>query len=159
MNGRVITNIQNPKEYSLYKESKINNRKYYQDALTNVLEPTTIQSLFFCERNIDHLQNMIIYNVYKRSNNKHIISKQDDNELKTIMKSIFLQYSKNLNTDFKKQIAMLNNHVLTYCISNILTNIEMYMNYKKVVNKLPEPIELPKNTSIFGTKTNPNFIY
>ena len=159
MNGRVITDLPNPKEYSIYKEKNINNSKYYRDALTNILEPTTLQCHFFSKLNIDNLQNMIIYNVYHKSNKRHIISKQDDNELKTIMKSIFLQYSKNIDSDYKKQINILNNHVLTYCISNILTNIEMYLSYKKVVNKMPEPIELPKSTSIFGTKTNPNFIY
>lgn len=160
MNGRIITNINNPKEYKIYKEKKnIDNSTYYKDALTTVLEPTHLQCYFFSESNINHLQNMIIHNVYHKSNKKHIISKQDDNELKTIMKSIYLQYSKNINNNYKEQINILNNHVLTYCISNILTNIEMYLSYKKVVNKMPEPIELPKNTSKFGTKTNPNFIY
>ena len=159
MNGRVDINLRNPKEYSLYKEKKPENKEYYRDALTNVLEQTPLQCYFFSEKNINHLQNMIIFYVYSRSNNTHVISKQDDNELKTIMKSIFLQYSKNLNKDLEKQIAKLNNLVLTYSVNNILTNIEMYMSYKKVVQKLPEPIQLPKNTSIFGTKTNPNFIY
>ena len=86
------------------------------------------------------------------SDKKHIISIQSHQELHIIMRSIFLQYSKNMNTDLLKQIKKLNNIVIKYTVPNILSNIELYIGYKKRVSQLPIPLSHPLNLSIKGTK-------
>ena len=75
------------------------------------------------------------------------------------MKSIYLQYGKNLKTNIQGQVKNLNILVLDYCVPNIISNIELYLGYKKSVSMLPKPLELPKYISDAGTRTNSNFIY
>ena len=85
---------------------------------------------------------MIRYNVYLRSGKKHIIGRQSDTQLQIIMRSIYLQNSKNLNTDIKGQIQELNKLVIDYCVPNILVEVEQYIQYKVSVSKIPEPLPL-----------------
>ena len=157
-NGRENLYINKSNKYQLYKENNNVNNQYSYNALSNVYEINSLQLKFFSSYNIEKLQHLIRYNVFIQSNKKHNISRQDDTILKIIMKSIYLQFSKNLNNDISKQVTELNNLVLDYCISNILSNIEMYLVYKKDVSNLPLPIEHPKYISDSGTRTNNNLI-
>jgi len=74
------------------------------------------------------------------------------------MKSIYLQFGKNLKTDITDQVKVLNSYVLDYSIPNIIANIEQYIGYKKHVSTMPTPLEHPVYTSKAGTRTNPDFI-
>ena len=69
------------------------------------------------------------------------------------MRAIYLQYSLNQDKDFGKQINYLNNLVLSYCVPNILTEVEQYLGYLDNVQKLPNPLPLPENISSAGSKT------
>ena len=113
---------------------------------------------YFSNKNIALLQRRIKRGVYKRSENNHVIVEQDVKILKIIMKSIYLQYAKNLKNDIYKQVKTLNKLVLNYCINNIISNIELYITYKKSVSYNPVPLELPKYISSAGSKTRKNFI-
>ena len=75
------------------------------------------------------------------------------------MKSIYLQHGKNLRVDINKQIIDLNNLVLDYCVPNILSNIEMYLHYKRDITQLPVPLNRPTYISDSGTRTNNNLIH
>lgn len=156
-NGRVFWNEINVNKEKLFYEDN-NNESFDKVAVSAIYEPNKVQSFFFSNYNIEKLQKLIRYNVYIQSKKKHIIGKQDTTSLKIIMKSIYLQYGKNLNQDINNQINELNTLVLDYSIPNILSNIEMYLTYKKDVSKLPEPIERPTYISIAGTRTNNNLI-
>lgn len=156
-NGRVFWNEINVNKEKLFYEDN-NNESFDKVAVSAIYEPNKVQSFFFSNYNIEKLQKLIRYNVYIQSKKKHIIGKQDTTSLKIIMKSIYLQYGKNQNQDINNQINELNTLVLDYSIPNILSNIEMYLTYKKDVSKLPEPIELPVYISIAGTRTNNNLI-
>ena len=74
-------------------------------------------------------------------------------QLQVIMRSMYLQFSQNLNTNIKEQIIELNRLVEEYCIPKILSEIEQYIGYKKDVNNLPVPLDRSENLSIKGTKT------
>ena len=82
-----------------------------------------------------------------------MIKKQSYNELKIIMRSIFLQYSKNQNINLKYQLKSLNEKVLNYSIKNVLTNIEQFVGFKKDINSLPQPIQRLTYKSSQGTKS------
>ena len=69
------------------------------------------------------------------------------------MRSIYLQYSKNLPYNIKEQIKELNTMILDYCIPNILTEVEQYLSYKVNVSTLPKPMARPESLSSAGTKT------
>ena len=81
------------------------------------------------------------------------IGRQSDTELQIIMRSIFLQYSKNQPCNLKQQVMELNNLVLNYCVDRITTEISKYLEYKDEVNKMPLPLEHPRNLSMAGEKS------
>ena len=69
------------------------------------------------------------------------------------MRSIYLQYGKNLPYNINQQIDELNNRVVTWAVENIITNIDQYISYKKTCSTLPMPLERAQLPSQKGTKT------
>ena len=133
--------------------------KYYSylapyESRKNIHVENKVSSLFFSRHNIDTLQSAIRYSVYKRSQNKHIIDNQSENDLMVVMRSIYLQYSKNLPYDIIEQVKRLNSMVLDYCVPNILREVNQYHNYTNDISSLPIPLEHAKNMSSKGTKIN-----
>ena len=130
-----------------YLQPKKNIQYFENNSLVGIQTVTPLSQAFFSEKNFDQLQNMIRYNVYIRSGKKHIIARQSDTQLRIIMRSIYLQNSKNLQTDITNQIKELNKLVLDYCVPNILVEVEQYMQYKVSVSKIPEPLPLAISTN------------
>ena len=93
-----------------------------------------------------------ILGVYKLSNGTKI-SKQSQDELLIVMRSIFLQYSKNLDYNLQKQINELNKHVLKYCINNVYTNLQQYNHYINDITKEQQILDKPEFVDIKGEKT------
>jgi len=143
----------------LYEEIDNGNKLFKNEAVKHILSSNRLQELFFSEKNIDILQNLLAYHVKLQSNNRHNISRQSDNELKIVMKSIYLQYGKNSNNNINEQVKELNAYVLDFCVPLILSNIEQYLVFKKDVSTLPIPLDNPKYTSSTGTRTNPDYIF
>lgn len=110
-----------------------------------------LNKLFFSTQNKKIIQNAIRYQVYSKSHYK--IGEQCNRELLIIMRSIYLQYSKHQDDNVQGEIKNLNNKVVNYCIPGILTNIKQYIQYKKDFEKMPTPMELPKNMSNKGSKS------
>jgi hypothetical protein len=75
------------------------------------------------------------------------------------MRSIYLQYSKNLDYNIKEQIVELNQMVVQFCIPQITSNIKQYLNYRDTINQAPQYMEHPKNVSNSGSKTLINNIF
>jgi hypothetical protein len=148
IDGQVLFN----KSFSLYEESNTGNNIYKNEALKSIQINSDLSNLFFSKQNIEILQNSIKYNVWIKSNKQHIISNQSVIELKIIMRSIYLQYSKNINKNIVEQVKDLNDIVINYSVPNILSNIEQHLGYTKTVSYLPVPLSHPKNLSIKGTK-------
>lgn len=153
-NGRInIMNNKNKSQWPLFQQDSNGTKIYKEEALKGIQLDSPLSHIFFSKQNIDLLQNQLRYNVWLRSNKKHVIGRQSDTELEIIMRSIYLQYSKNLEYNIKDQIKELNQVILDYCISNILSEVEQYISYKDNVSKLPNPMERPSSLSNAGTKT------
>ena len=93
-NGRVveIDNVNYKPMDMTVNNPKTENKNYQCKAVINIEEPSAISNLFFSEQNINNIQDMIRYNVYKLSG--QTISRQSDTDLKIVMRSYFLQYGK-----------------------------------------------------------------
>ena len=72
--------------------------------LKHMICPNTLNTLFFSDKNVIIIQNGIRKKVYDDSGGKHLIDNQSKRELTIIMRSIYLQYGKNLNCNITKQI-------------------------------------------------------
>jgi hypothetical protein len=150
-NGRVDILDDIKGSSKIVKESILseNNVNSISQSLTN----TALSLNFFSKININKIQSLIIIGVYSKSNNTHSISKQDEQELLIIMRSIYLQYGKNLPYDINQQIDELNNRVVVWAVENIITNIDQYISYKKTCSTLPMPLERAQLPSQKGTRT------
>lgn len=152
--GNGIVNIMGSrpeKSFPLFYEK--NNVENSIRSLGNIHGKNPLNMAFFSHQNVNSLQDSIRKAVYDRSNGKHIIGKQSEIELKIIMRSIYLQYSKNLSSEISQQIAILNKLVVNVCVPKIISNVEQYIGYKHDISGLPKPLPRPQNLSSAGTKS------
>ena len=122
----------------------------YRDALIGSWTDTVLSIMFFSEENINILQNLIKKGVYVQSNKQFIIGNQNCDELKIIMRSIYLQHCNNLPYDIKYQISTLNDLVAKYAIKQIYSEAVSYIKYKYDASTMHTPINLATNTSSKG---------
>jgi len=123
----------------------------FRDALTGQWKDTLLSCTFFSKENMQILQNAIRKGVYDRSNGQYVIAPQNCDELKIIMRSIFLQHANNLPCDIKYQIIALNKLVTDFAIEQVYKEAVAYIKYKYDASTLSVPISSPVNTS---PKTN-----
>jgi hypothetical protein len=71
------------------------------------------------------------------------------------MRSLYLQYAKNLEFDIPGQIAELNRLVVDWSVPRVMSEISMYEYYLKDISTLPIPIAPPMQVSSAGTKSLP----
>lgn len=148
MNGRVNIAGHNPfMRFQLYdKIANEDKTTAYRDAMVGNWENNNLSNTFFSAENINKIQVGIITGIDKISNGRFKIGKQDEDTLKIIMRSIFLQNSKNNNINIPGQIEVLNKHVLSYCIPQIYGEAQGYIKYKNDVSTLAVPIDRPVST-------------
>lgn len=142
--------VSNP--FNLYEDLNVNNDNKFTK-LTGNFQASTVSNLFFSQENIDYLQSAIISRIYEKSGKKHIIGKQSEDELAIVMRSINLQHGKNYNYDIDKQINILNELVLDYCVDNIYNNLLQHFEYVKDITQDQPVLERPETTNIKGTKS------
>tara|TARA_B110000285_G_C14963808_1_gene533008 strand:- start:501 stop:998 length:498 start_codon:yes stop_codon:yes gene_type:complete len=147
-NGRVNIMDQNTTAvFTLSDHIPVDDKSDFREALNGSWNNTPLSLSFFSSKNINILQNGLRYGVYVKSNNQFTIGQQNIDELKIIMRSIFLQNSKNLPNNISDQINDLNNKVLEYAINQIYGEAESYMKYKRDASSLVSPMELPTLTN------------
>lgn len=158
-NGRVdIEGRSIDARYDLYREHGNGNRVFREEAVKTILTGNKLQSAFFSAKNINILQELLQYHVAKQSFGKYKIGRQSDINLQIIMRSIYLQYGRNLETDIVGQVRELNSKVIEYAVPNILSRISQYLQYKRDVSMMPIPLERPKYLSPSGTRTHPDYL-
>ena len=150
-NGR-ISNLEgnNLISYDFFNETRSDPNAFRTQAIKNIHSESRVSNLFFSKENMDILQDGIRFVVFKKT--KEVISKQSEPELQVIMRSIYLQYSKNLNTNIIEQVKDLNSKVLDYTVSYIANQIHNYKIYTNDITNMPIPLERSKNMSSAGTK-------
>ena len=159
-NGRVDisgNDIQTTSSFPLYEQSNKGDMIYKNEALKSILTVTDkLSQVYFSSENINLIQQNIKKNIYDKSG--HMIQNQSYDNLKIIMRSIYLQYAKHINSNIKAQIKELNKLVYNYCIPNILSNIQLYIGFKKQVSELPQQMARPKYLSNAGLKSIQNTV-
>ena len=119
-------------------------------------EHTPVATGFFTRTNVEEIQQRIRREVYRTSGPKqYLIDDQDVDEIKMIMRAMFLQYAKNNPHNVTGQITDLNDRVVDWAVPRILSEIDHYAYYLKDISHLPVPLEKPLNMSSAGTKSQP----
>ena len=113
---------------------------------------TQLAMLFFSDENIEIINKQLVLNIFKATNKKYKIPFQKKDSLLTVMRYVWIQYSKNLDFDLKGQINKLNCIVVYEISPNVITNIQQQIGYIKDV-EIREKIkfkvnQLPVNTRV-----------
>jgi hypothetical protein len=153
-NGRVDILGPNMNQFQMFDHPGVNynDTTSYRGAMTGNWDDTLLSNAFFSVENIRIIQNGIRAGVYRKSNGMYNVGEQDSTNLKIIMRSIFLQFAKNIPDNIQEQVKTLNYYVLDYCVPQIMNEAEAYMKYKNDVSTLAVPEQLPRYTNSKGDK-------
>ena len=160
-NGRVNINgpITSNNVFKLYDRIPINEKmSNYKEALIGNIEKNTLSDLFFSSENITIIQNAIRYKVYTLSNNQYLIGPQNQDTLKIIMRSMYLQNQAYECTDITNTIESLNKRVVEYCVPKLIGEAEGYLKYKRDIGTLATPMRRPISTYHSNTLERKEFI-
>lgn len=109
-----------------------------------------LNTLFFSDVNIQALQQGIRYSVFSKT--QMVIDNQSERELRVIMRSIYLQYGRNMPSNIVSQVKELNKRVLDYVVPKIIVEMNQYKTYIQDASALPIPMDRGQSTSTTGTK-------
>lgn len=143
-NGRIfIAPDEHVKPYELYQNST---QQQHTDTsiISNIVVPNALSRTFFSNDNVERIQLQIIDTVYKTCQKQ--ISKQSYQELQIIMKSMYLQYGRNLPYDIESQVLTLNKYVVDECVRIIVPNVLQYNKYLEDITS-PIPI-MPRSQNV-----------
>lgn len=137
-------------KFSMIDKIPVNSNTNYLNSLTGNFERSELSNLFFSKQNIENIQNLLIRGVYEKSNSQIMIDKQPTDNIVIVMRSMYLQYSKNLDTKLNTQVNELNNYVLNFCIPKVYSEAVAYLKYKEDASTMHMPMSAP----IYSSKTN-----
>jgi hypothetical protein len=148
INGRVNL-LEEPSTEILFKmQERVaikNKTSEYREALNGVYEESELSNLYFSKANIQILQNGIRAGIYEKTNKEHIIPPQNIDNIKIIMRNIYIQYVENQN-NITSEIERLNQLVLGYIIPQVHGSLVSYFKYIKDQSTLVIPLELPNQS-------------
>lgn len=123
------------------------------DLVGHIHKPSPLNTVFFSEANIDHIQSQIVNQVYLMSGKKYKIDRQNDDQVKIVMRSYYLMFGKNDPNKVSEELQDLNGRVIGYCAGKVYSEVDFYMFYRKDIEDFAAPIAGPMNTQVYGTRT------
>ncbi len=103
-------------------------------------QPTALSRAYFSPENAQIVQNALRKQVHDATGT--VVQEQDVEQLQLVMRSVFLQYSRNQTHSadiIREQIQEMNTKVVDYCVPNIVSNLKQHQHYLKDVRTLPMP--------------------
>ena len=137
-------------KFSMMDKIPINTNTNYQNVLTGNFERSRLSDTYFSKQNIQIIQNGIRKGVYDKSQSRILVDNQPEDQIVTVMRAMYLQHSKNLETNISQQIVELNTLVLNYCIVSVFNEAVAYLKYKEDASTMYRPMQHP----IYSNKTN-----
>lgn len=160
-----IESLKSPGNFNLTPDDTTISGSNTRFLFKNLYGETPLTFLFFSNKNINNIQKLLKMRVHKT--NGYIIDNQSVNELMTIMRSIFLQYSahpplidekmseQERQALFKKytgEVDRLNRIVLNEILPNVVSQIQQYVDYLRDASQQPYYMDKPTNESVKGQK-------
>ena len=149
MNGRV--KIEQPDINVLFQlqDKQEVEVKDFRGALKGIWENTQLSQLFFSTENMIMVQDQLRNGVYKMSGKQYVIGIQSYDDLKIIMRDIFLHHSNNTNKNITREITRLNNIVLKQTIKNVYNEVNSYLKYLEDASTMYKPMQHPVDVNSY----------
>ena len=131
----------------------------------NLYGKTLLTDLFFSRQNVNNLQKLLKFKVYKES--EQVIDTQSNTELLIVMRSIFLEYHQHprlivpeMPEDVKQiylkqytaEVARLNELVVEEQVPKIINSIKQYYTYLYDASRTNPIMDRPEQVSIKGQR-------
>lgn len=116
--------------------------------------PTPLNTLFFSEFNMNLLQRGIRQDFKNKTGIS--IDKQNQNDLYSIMRVVFINNSGDHNTNVQEQVRYMNSIVIKTASSQVQTGVSQLMGYLQDTESNAKPNDLPVSTSNYGKKFGKN---
>lgn len=132
--------------FKMYEKIAIKNKATeYRYPVTGILEDNMLEKVYFSSGNIQILQNGLRAGVYYMSKDKKIIlPPQNIDNLKIIMRSMYLQYAEHReDISVTSQVETLNKIVLDYIVPTLYNEAIGYLKYLEDQSTLVVPFAMP----------------
>jgi hypothetical protein len=149
-NGRIDLTQAPPPQFLMSDKIPSTTSTSYQEALVGNEESSVLSKVFFSKENVERLQKLMQYNVYKKSNGQYQIGYQNEDTLKIMMRGIYLQNSHQVTGSVPQQIEQLDNYLLEYAVPQLMVEVKSYLKYRHDASTLVVPLEHPKNMTKKG---------
>jgi hypothetical protein len=165
LTGNDISKLTSPGKYNLTENDSELSGSNTSHLFKNLYGETLLTFLFFSKDNINNLQNLIKYLVFKNIN--QVISNQSDTELMIVMRSMFLSFSEHpaliddtmpqaqkiaLMKQYTLEVDRLNQLVLNDVVPRIVSGVQQYVDYLHDASSPRTLMEKPKSDSRAGTR-------
>lgn len=140
--------------YSLYAQGGTllgNDTRF--DMVGHIHKETSLNKVFFSQENMNLLQSEIQKQVHMMSGGKYSIDRQNDDDLKIVMRSYYLMFGKNDPNFVERELQDLNSRVVGYCSAKIYSEVDFHMFYRNDIADFAPAIANPTNVHVFGTRT------
>ena len=122
------------------------------ELIGHIHKETPLNKLFFSSVNLENIQKQIQEQVWLMSDKKHRIDKQDEDEIKIIMRSYYLMFARNDTSEVAQELEDLNRRTVGYAAAKIYSELDFYMFYRKDIEDFAPPIANPMNVAVHGTR-------
>jgi len=132
--------------FKMYEKIAVKNKATeYRYPVSGILEDNMLEKVFFSSGNVQILQNGLRAGVYHMSkDSKIILPPQNIDNLKIIMRSMYLQYAEHReDISVTSQVETLNKTVLDYVIPTLYNEAMGYMKYLQDQSTLVRPLSMP----------------
>lgn len=165
LTGPNVTKLVSPGSFKFTTDDKQISKSNTRFLFKNLFGETPLTMLFFSEKNVRNIQNLLKMNVHSQIG--YIIDDQSITELMIVMRSIFLEYNRHpklitpdlpkdeLETLLKKytdEVSRLNKLVVDAILPKLVSQIQQYISYLKDASEQPYYMDKPVNESVQGQK-------
>lgn len=112
----------------------------YRGALENIWYESKLSKMYFSAKNIQLIQYSLKDAIYKKSNGRYKLLPQNEDELKIIMRSYYLQYTQNDVGNEDAELKRINGLVLNYLIPRLMNESVGYEQYLNDQTTLVVPL-------------------
>jgi len=144
-------NEKSSRPYSLYDTRAPIFDDTRRELVGHIHTETPLNSIFFSQSNLAKLQSDIQDQVFLMTDSKHRIDKQNEDDLKLIMRSYYLMFGLN-SPDVARDLKDLNSRVVGYASAKIFSELDFYLFYRKDIEDFAPPIANPINVASYGTR-------
>ena len=124
-----------------------------KNILQGIQEDSPLSQAFFSECNLNHLNDLLRYQVWVDSGEKYVIGKQDAQQLIMIMRSVYLQESLNQPDNIPKQVNELNESIIKQTVPKLISEVQQFIQYNTEINEDRKILQHSVNPSIKGSKS------